>query len=107
MSLVSLLPHIEPDHSQARGCRSQPLICHLKLSNNDGNNYPSLRKHLLQGASKFLIEMMRYIIPSFLLTKPKGICTSLEESAAVWKAQREGGWERHKDELHIMAQKMK
>lgn len=50
--------------------------------------------------------MMRYIIPSFLLTKPKGICTHhLKESAAVWKAQREGGWERHKDELHIMAQK--
>ena len=84
--------------------RVGPLIYHLKLSNNNGNNCPLLRKTFTSRRFKILNRNdVVYHPQSFLLTKPKGICTHhFKQSVAVLKAQREGGWERHKDELHIL-----
>lgn len=60
---------------QDKGLWVGPLICHLKLSNNNGNNNPSVRKAF---ASRNLKSLNRNDVIhhplNFLVTKPEGIC---------------------------------
>lgn len=79
----------ESDH-KGKSLWVSPLICHLKLSNNNGNNDPSVRKAF---TSRSLKSPKRNDVihhpENFLVTKPEGICQHHLKDWQFWKHNEE------------------